>query len=278
MKNYLNGPASHGYEQDLPCAGLTSAGLETAALSCLVLQTGKELTDMNGEMNVDSGQTIAYAMGGYDSTQGTGTNQIVGKYCKFTSTYLNLNITMDPVDYNNEISNTLANLSPHQFRIIQVKAKRGNMPQKGNFPTNIGEPSIGYNLFLTENGTPKGIIDEIATQDAFTWFVNKQFWTVLKDERFTLSPTLISRTTDNPIAFSNGTTKHPNSRFKKYWLPKPRNKVRYVFGTAGVSVFQPVDYNFVTHTIILCKNKSSGEFASNHWSVQTHGASQFIDE
>jgi hypothetical protein len=276
MKNYLNGPGSQGYLQDLPAFGLTSAGLTNNSLSCLVLQTGSELTNMNGEMNTDSGGTIAYALGGYALTQGIGANQMLGKYCKLTSTYLNLNITMDPMA-NTDTAEALDNSLPHQFRLIQVRARRDKMVAQGVHINDIGEPSIGYNLFLDETGKPKGIIDDMATQDAFTWFVNKQMWTVLREERFTLcAPTTLS--TSGNVAFSPNVHQYKPSRFKKYWLPKPRNKVRYPFGSAVGSTLEPIDYNFVTHTIILCKNTSSGERASDHWNVQVNGATQFIDE
>lgn len=278
MKNYLNGPASKGYEQDIPCAALPDAGLVTGALSAVVLQTGENLTDMNDEMNTDSGATVAYSMGGYKLTQGTGTNQIVGKYCKFTSTYLNLNITMDPLQDTVSADSFNAQL-PHEFRIIQVRARRDKLNQNGNVTTNLGEPSIGYNLFLNESGTPKGIIDEIATQDVFTWFVNKQIWTVLKDERFTLStPTLLAPSTDATRVIAPNIKGLKSNRFKKYWLPKPTDKVRYSFTAGGTVTQEPIDFNTATHTIILCKNTSSGERPSNHWSVQANGASAFIDE
>lgn len=278
MTNYLNGPASKGYSQDIPCAALADAGLVTGALSAIVLQTGDSLTDMNAEMNTDSGQTVAYPMGGYKLTQGTGTNQIVGKYCKFTSTYLNLNITMDPL--NESASSDVFNAQlPHEFRVIQVRARRDKLNQNGNVTTNLGEPSIGYNLFLNESGTPKGIIDEIATQDCFTWFVNKQIWTVLKDERFTLStPAILQSATTNNRFIAPNIKGLKSSRFKKYWLPKPKDKVRYSFTAGGTVTQEPIDFNVATHTIILCKNTSSGERASNHWSVQANGASAFIDE
>lgn len=278
MTNYLNGPASQGYSQDIPCAALTTAGLVNGALSAIVLQTGGSLTDMNDEMNTDSGQTIAYTMGGYRLTQGTGTNQIIGKYCKFTSTYLNLNITMDP-NTDTTATSVFESSLPHEFRIIQVKARKDKLNQNGNVTTNLGEPSIGYNLFLNESGTPKGIIDEIATQDCFTWFVNKQIWTVLKDERFTLTAPSqqINTTVQNGLIAPNVHNYKP-SRFKKYWLPKPTDKVRYSFTAGGTVTQEPIDFNVATHTIILCKNTSSGERASNHWSVQANGASAFIDE
>lgn len=277
MSNYLNGPSS-AYLGDLPCASLGSAGIVTGALSAVVLQTGSTLTNMNAEMNVDSGQTIATTLGGFALSQGVGAGQLIGKYCKYTSTYLNVNITMDPSLWNNELEDSMDAALPHQFRVIQVRARRDKMVAQGAQVTDIGEPSIGYNLFLNEEGKPRGIISDIATQDVFTWFVNRQMWNVIKDERFTLAGNVLSRTTTQPLTFSSGVTQHKPSRFKKYWLPKPSTKVRYPFGVATGDTLEPVDFNYITHTIILCKNTSSGERASNHWNVQVNGATAFIDE
>ncbi len=278
MKNYLNGPGSEGYLQDIPAQGLTSAGLTNNALSCVVLQTGSVLTNMNDEMNVDSGGTIAYALGGYALSQGTGAGQILGKYCKLTSTYLNLNITMDPAN-ESSTDGALSNSLPHQFRLIQVRARRDKMVAQGVHVNDIGEPSLGYNLFLDEQGKPKGLISDCATQDQFTWFVNKQMWTVVREERFTLcAPTILATTSEGARAFPANVHQHKSSRFKKYWLPKPRTKVRYPFGSAVGTTLEPIDYNFVTHTILICKNTSSGERESNHWNVQVNGATAFIDE
>jgi hypothetical protein len=278
MLNYLNGPGSQGYLADIPAQGLNSSGLVNDSLSCIVLQTGSALTNMNAEMNVDSGGTIAYALGGYALTQGTGAGQLLGKYCKLTSTYMNINITMDPQNIQNGTDEALDSLCPHQFRLIQVRARRDKMVAQGVHVNDIGEPSIGYNLFLDEQGRPKGLISDCATQDQFTWFVNKQMWTVVREERFTLQSPLITGRDTAPITVSSGTKQHNSSRFKKYWLPKPKTKVRYPFGSAVGTTLEPIDYNFVTHTIIICKNTSSGERASDHWNVQVNGATAFIDE
>jgi hypothetical protein len=278
FNNYLNGPGSSGYLQDIPGVGLTTAGLATSALSVAVLQTGRQLTQLNASINSATGATICYALDGYSTLQGDSQNRLVGSYAKITSTYQNMNITMDPVDYNNEIAATLANSSPHQFRIIQVKARRDKMVSPGAQVSGVGVPSLALNLFRDESGENKGILSECATQDQFTWFVNKQFWTVLKDERFTLAPTIISRTTDNPIVFNTNGKNYPNARFKKYWLPKPSTKVRFEPNSVdGLIKQEVVDFNYVVHTIILCKNQSSGEYASNHWNVQVNGGTQFID-
>ena len=118
----------------------------------------------------------------------------------------------------------------------------------------------------------------MATTDAFTWFVNRQMWTVLKDERFTLAGNVLSRTTTQPLTFGSGVSQHKPSRFKKYWLPKPNTKVRYPFGVASGDTLEPVDFNYITHTIILCKNTSTGERPSFNWNVTCNGATAFIDE
>jgi hypothetical protein len=107
-------------------------------------------------------------------------------------------------------------------------------------------------------------------------------WTVVREERFTLSaPVMSTLSLESPQYTSQiapGVNTNKSSRFRKYWLPKPRNKVRYPFGTAIGSTLEPIDYNFITHTILICKNTSSGERASNHWNVQVNGATAFIDE
>ena len=118
----------------------------------------------------------------------------------------------------------------------------------------------------------------MATQDAFTWFVNRQMWTVLKEERFTLAGNVLTRTSTNPIALGSGVQQYKSNRFKKYWLPMSRTKVRYPFGVASGTTLEPVDFNYVTHTIILCKSTSTGERPSTHWNVQVNGATAFIDE
>ena len=279
MLNYNNGVPS-SYLGDLPCASLASAGLVTGALSALVLQTGSTLTNMNAEMNTDSGQTIAYPIGGFALTQGIGAKQLLGKYCKFTSTYINTNITMDPFVSNSGVEDGMDAMLPHQFRILQVRARRNKMVAQGAQINDIGEPSIGYNLFLNESGEPRGIISDIATQDVFTWFVNRQMWTVLKDERFTLAGNVLNRTGGDASAFAiaSPVTQHKSSRFKKYWLPKSNTKVRYPFGVASGDTLEPVDFNYITHTVILCKNTSTGERPSYHWNLTCNGATAFIDE
>ena len=155
------------------------------------------------------------------------------------------------------------------------------MVSPGAQVASYGVPSIAKNLFRDESGGARGINAECATQDVFTWFVNKQFWTVLKDERFTLTTPTITNVASSALvrAYAPNQKGHLSTRFRKYWLPKPKTKVRFEANAVdGLIKQEVVDFNYVVHTIILCKNTSSGERPSNHWSVQANGATQFIDE
>lgn len=280
MNNYLNGLNSAGYLNDLPSVPLPNAGIATTndALTCVVLQTGRQLTQLNANLNTLAGGTVCAAMDGYSVNAGSGINQLVGAYAKITSTYMNVNITMDPVQQGNEVD-YINSCLPHQFRLIQVKARRDKMVSPGAQVASYGVPSLATNLFRDEAGRAKGLLSDCATQDQFTWFVNKQFWTVLKDERFTLAaPSYLSASSVN-FQYAPNVAQHKSARFKKYWLPHPQTKVRFEGNAvSGVIKEEVVDYNYVVHTIILCKNTSSGERPSGHWSVQANGASQFIDE
>ena len=130
---------------------------------------------------------------------------------------------------------------------------------------NTGVPSIATNLFRNESGDARGLNNEIATQDAFTWFINSQFWYTIKDERFTLAVPFATYNSSSPVAIASGVHQYKSQRFKKYWLPKPKNKVIFRANTVdGVTKNEIVDYNYVTHTIVISKNSSAGELPSNN--------------
>ena len=275
MNNYLNGQGTD-YLNDIPCVGMNNAGLTNDALTCVVLQTGRQETTENAALPTG----VVKLMDGYSNLNGTLPGRLIGQYSKLTSSYINLHITMDPFqdDSSTDVFNSQL---PHQFRLIQVKAKLENTVAPGVQISGIlGVPSLGKNLFRNENGDARGIDSECSTQDIFTWIINKQFWTCLKDERFTLtSPAILQSATENNRFIAPNVHKYKASRFKKYWLPKPKDKVLFRSNTVdGVAKNEIVDYNYVVHTVILCKNTSSGERPSNHWSVQANGATAFIDE
>lgn len=273
MNNYLNGNGA-GYLQDIPAVPLPNAGLDASALTCVVLQTGRQYTDTNLDIS-----NCVRLMDGYSNLNGTLPGRLIGQYAKITSSYINFSVTMDPLDSTSSNACLDASL-PHQFRLIQVKARRDKMVNPGLQVETVGVPSLATNLFRNEEGNARGINSNCATQDVFTWFINKQFWTVLKDERFTLcAPTLLKSDTTDARFLTSAVSKYPSFRFRKYWLPKPSNKVIFRSNTVdGVARNEIVDYNYVVHTILLCKNNSAGERASDNWSVQANGATAFIDE
>jgi len=160
-----------------------------------------------------------------------------------------------------------------------VKAKRDNSVAAGA-STDQGSASgaIRTNLWINEANEERGLLDSMSVQDAFTWMINKQKFIVLKDERFTLYPNAFQkRTSEGGITTvasgPNGLAK--SQRFKNYYLPIPKNKTKYDTEHASI---QPVDYNFVVHTIILCKSMGgSGNPDSKGWNVQTNGLTSYLD-
>lgn len=283
LKNRTNGPAAAGYELNCPAVSIPNVGLTGAdvGLSAVILQTGNTLTNANTAMNTSLGEDLCYEMGGYALTRGTGAvSDIIGNYINLTSTHMNININVDPGNETNTANTeNIAAILPRQFRLIMVKGKRNNSVA-GGASTDQGSltGAIQTNLFIDEINQEKGLLDPMSCQDAFTYLINKQKFHVLKDERFTLYPNAFQkRTTDGSImSVANGPNGVAKSqRFKKYYLPVPKNKVKYDTEHATV---QPVDFNYVVHTIVLCKSMGgSGEPDSKGWNVQVNGASAYTD-
>lgn len=282
MFNRTNGPASAGYLQDCPAVAIPNAGLTglNEGLSCVILQTGDTMTNSNTAMNGSLGEQLVYTMGGYKLDRGTGgVGDIIGNYINLTSSFLNININIDPVSLSNPFNDPLLQSSlPRQFRLIQIKTKRQNsVANGGSSDQGSLTGAIQTNLFINEVNEERGLLDDMSVQDAFTWLINKQKFQVLKEERFTLYPNVLaSKNSDSAVLTSqgpNGITK--SQRFKKYYLPVPKNKVKY--DTEHVAA-QPVDFNYIVQTIILCKCMGgSGTPNSLGWNVQANGSSAFID-
>ncbi|AXH78564.1 MAG: hypothetical protein [Circular genetic element sp.] len=292
-KNYTNGVGTD-FLIEIPGEALPSVGLTNTNTSCIVLQTGNELTDANTDLNQDTGMPTCVAIGGYNfqpyayndtsttpPTTVINKNGATGQYVNITSSQINVNINMDPLINSGDADAVAAAIMPHQFRIIQVKAQRVNSVASGIGQSAEQEPELRSNLFINEAGFDRGLKDDMAAQDPFTWFVNKKKWTVLKDERFTLSnyaQFFTSNSSGSQVrAPISGVSKFPSQRFKKYWLPKPRNKTMLSSFTDSRPA-APVDFNYVVHTVILCKNMGgSGTHDSLHWNVQVNGTTAFMD-
>ena len=280
MRNRTNGPGAAGYEFDCPAVAIPNAGLTGAddGLSGVILQTGETLTNANAAMNTTLGEDLCYEMAGYTVTRGTGAvSDIVGNYVNLSSSFINININVDPYQSNNQANaDLLAASLPRQFRLIMVKGKRNNSVA-GGASTDQGSltGAIQTNLFIDEINQEKGLLDPMSVQDAFTWLINKQKFQVLKDERFTLYPNQQYTKTDavNTASGPNGIAK--SQRFKKYYLPVPKNKIKY--DTEHTRI-QPLDFNYVVHTVILCKSMGgSGNPSSLGWNVQCNGQTSYTD-
>jgi hypothetical protein len=236
-KNFTNGVGVN-FLIEIPGEALPNVGLTNDNTSCLVLQTGDELTDANTNLNQATGMPTCTAIGGYNfppyayndtsttpPTTEINKNGATGKYINITSSMINLNINMDPLIDSGDGNDVADAIMPHQFRIIQVKAKRSNSVASGIGQVAEREPDLASNLFINESGVDAGLATDMAAQDPFTWFVNKKKWMCLKDERFTLSNYANFFANNSTISWPvSGVTKHPSQRFKKYYFPKPKGR------------------------------------------------------
>ncbi|AXH76444.1 MAG: putative capsid protein [Circoviridae sp.] len=282
-KNYTNG-VGPDFLIEIPGEALPNAGLTNDNTSCLVIQTGDELTDANQDLNSDTGMPTCTAIGGYNFVPYTSTTPMgaTGQYVKITSSMINFNINMDPLINSGDADAVAAAMMPHQFRIIQVKARRTNSVASGIGQTEEQEPELRSNLFINEAGSERGLKDDMAAQDPFTWFINQQKWLLLKDERFTLSnyaQFFTSNTSGSQVrAPISGVSKFPSQKFKKYYFPCPKGKTKLSDLNDGSRAAAPTDFNYVTHTVILCKNMGgSGQHNSLHWNLQVNGTTAFMD-
>lgn len=283
FSNFTNGPAASGYLGEIPAVTIPNAGLTGAdeGLSCVILQTGSQLTNANNYINTTLSSDVCWALGGYALNRGTGAvNDLVGNYINIKSTLMRININVDPVSQTQATaSESIGAILPRQYRLIMVKGKRNNSVA-GGASSDQGSltGAIQTNLWINEANEERGLLDPMSVQDAFTWLINKQKFYVLKDERFNLFPNAFQKRTSeggitNVASGPNGYAK--SQRFKNYYLPIPKNKTKYDLEHA---TSMPVDYNYVTHTIILCKSMGgSGNPDSKGWNVQVNGLTTFLD-
>lgn len=279
--NYIVGPDGSWEDSitSIPLSGNIGSGTN-GEVSAVLLQTGKYLTNDNVNLNISLGG-VATAVGGYDIQQGSENNELDGRYGKITSSLQNIWIQMNP--QNNSPSETttyLAGMMPHEFRFIQVKVKRQNSIAPTSGPDeNAATGNIANNLFINTSGKEIGLTDDMGSLEPFSFLINKSKFQVLKDYRFTLCANTYGGTLSAPLPYSSGVKQYPSSKMLKCYLPKPRGRTRWSYRD-GVSVAfpQPVDFNYITQTLILCRVRGSvAGYTSDNWSVQTNGTTAVLD-
>lgn len=282
MQNYTNGPLSVGYLGEIPAVSLPNAGLtgNDVGLSGVVIQTGETLTNAATAINNLLGSDLCTPVGGYKVSNNLGAvGHIIGNYAQFKSTHMNINVNLDPIGTPGASDQQILSQSmPRGFRLIQVKAKR-QASVSGGAATDQGSlaPAIQANLFINEINQEVGLLDPMSVQDAFTFLINRQKFQVLKDERFSLVPQSFATKSGSSVraASTNVPQIGRSQRFKKYWLPVPKNKTKFDPAHAAM---QPLDFNYITFTILLCRSiGGSGQYDSRGWNVQVNGASSIID-
>ncbi len=279
--NYIVGPDGDWEDSitSIPLSGNIGSGTN-GEVSAVLLQTGKYLTNDNINLNIALGG-VATAVGGYDIQQGSENNELDGRYGQITSSLQNIWIQMNPS--GNTTSNapaTLQALMPHDFRFIQVKAKRKNSIAPTSGPDeNAATGNIANNLFLNTSGKEIGLTDDMGSLEPFSFLVNKAKFRVLKDYKFTLCSNGYTFSETGSPSFSSGVRQYPSSKMIKCYLPTPRGRTKWSYRDGiSVSYPQPVDFNYITQTVILARVRGSvAGYTSANWSVQTNGTTAVLD-
>lgn len=136
--------------------------------------------------------------------------------------------------------------------------------------------AIKDNLWINNSGNEIGLASDMGSLEPFSFLVNKQKFQVLKDYKFTLCANTMGSAT-NP--YSAGVKQYPSSKQIKCFYPVPRGRTKWAF-RSGISVSnpQPIDFNYVVHTVILCRVRGSvTNYMSDNWSVQCNGTTAVLD-
>lgn len=285
---YMSGPGDD-YLGLIPAVSLGSWGSNApvgTGISAVVLQGGATLTDSNAAANTALGEDLCWPLRGFSASRGIGTiNRVEGNFAKLKSSLLRLNINVDPRPPSTSSDDVRAKMLPRQFRILIVKAKRNNAVVAGAAPVEAGgsslDASLFSDLFINEVNQEKGLTSLGSVADPFTFPVNRSKYQLIKEERFRLFPT-VAGFSGTTTAVTNGqgpSQLNKSQRFKNYYLPVPKNKVKFDFGENDDEVSQITDYNYVFHVVILCKSEgASGAADSRGWNVQCNLTSTILDE
>lgn len=303
--NYTVGKGTN-YLQHIPpiaLVGYNAPGVTDPVVSCIIAQTGNTLSDNNANLNAELGADCAVPIGGYALNQSVSSQSaIVGRYAKISSSKINFNVQMNPIDNENapddptQYATRTGAMLPHQFRYLKVIAKRVNSVPDGSTAQATGlTADLGENLFLDETGNPRGLSQGVsitaeggAPQDPFTWLVNKQKWIVVEEKRFTLATAIQAsfRPTDPSVnpnysapALTSGIVKHPVQKFFSTYNPKVDRRVRWGFQLDDApALTEPIDMNYNYHHIFLCKCKGgTGSYDSDNWTLQVNGCTSILD-
>jgi hypothetical protein len=296
-KNFQNGTGAD-YLGQLPALASPYAGNVTGQVSLKVLQTGENLTSQNDILNTDIAGSVT-TLNGFTASSGVanfnGLGEIVGKAAVLTSSFIRFTITMDsqaleyPPEPDGDVKKVFAYAMPHDFRILIVRAKRQNSVDTSvalSTNSELNEPALRTNLFRDENGDSKGLADDTSVADLFNWSVNSSKWEKCHEMRCTLKAMVLPYTPGNTGAGVytrlnlDGTPKYPSQITYKKYLPVPKKKVDFGFqdSTASPPSGQPINFNYVYHTVILARVQgSTSQVTSNTWNVQANGATAMLD-
>lgn len=249
------------------------------AATCLVLQTGHNLTPNSVTLNNNMGGQCAFPLGGmrFPPVAINSEHGLRGDFAHFQSVQASLCI------YANEI-NVGANVdecwAPLAFRVLHVKLKDKYLQDAGCLYNHMFLDTENDRTGLSAATSVKGLNVDLR--------VNTRAVKVLNDVRFKLNqcmrPSVIGGNIPGSIQFSAGAgggasrPSYPSAKHLKLWCEKPKKKIRFSEISAADNEYEPLNYNYNEYIIVLCTrdqtfagNYTAGQNTSRYWTVATNG-------
>ena len=209
-------------------------------------------------------------IGGLAIAQGDGINSRDGNMVYLQNTRMHMLLDMQS---SSPMSGSSGIRQPILFRMLVYKAKLKYLAG--------GTSNPGESLFLNEVDAAVGPqTTGITGNDIMTFKTNRRNFTILKDQRFTLSPHTISAVNINPdastvpggsntIYYSHQTGPYPTS--KEIVLTLPHNK-KVHYDTAN----NPDNYNGAWCVQIFARCQGQDDYASQ-WELNMRASTKFKD-
>ena len=204
----------------------------------------------------DNGQTPPdiKSISGIVNTQGIQANQHIGQYVYYKKTHLTFQVDMTFVTTSRP---------PIQFRLIVGKQRSGSTP------TGLTDPPKTQ-LFLKSNGSPTGYLvsgtDALNTFEIMNQPLNKRDFTIMKDERFTLSHPMRTDADGGGVGYTGS---YPCR--KNFFLNLPHYKKARLN-----SLGEPQDYD-AHYFIFIFATSIGAAVAPLEWSVNGRGTTSYTD-
>lgn len=252
-------------------------GAGAGAASCLMVQTGENLSETSDGVNTALGAGTASILGMTQMKQGDTSTTIDGVMAIQKSSQLNMRISANYVRNTNQAENMQV---PIDFRCLVVSSKPHSDTQSQSLTGGLFRDFQGKPIGLANLGlTVSGLADQ--------YVVNKYQFTTHKDFKFKLNNPFHQSNNNADESFLAGNNylqpSHPFSRNFKINLPVAKNQKLKFNQSAilGVNNFEPMNRDMNYYVIIIATRPYGASFNnqqdSTSWTYTSSGTSTFKD-